>query len=258
MDPITTIDGVITQLDDIIEWSIAHESRIGYFAALYRRMTMAVKQQIIENSFQDGKRMEQLDIIFASRYMLAWEAYINKKSCSNAWHTVFDTAQNSELIVLQHLLLGVSTHINLDLCIAAAQCCPGDSIFSLQSDFEKINDIIETQTQLVQNILCQMWPPLKLFTDISNNREKDVLNFSIATARKCSWANAIVLANTDSTFSAGHISEIEKMVVDLSKKIINPGTWMEFLLKPVRMMEDPDVDKLIGLLNGQPGIVVLK
>jgi hypothetical protein len=193
--------------------------------------------------------MEQLDIIFASRYMLAWEAYINKKSCSNAWHTVFDTAQNSELIVLQHLLLGVNTHINLDLCIAAAQCCPGETIYALQTDFEKINDIIEIQSQLVQDTLNNIWPPLKLFSDISNNREKDVLNFSIATARKCSWANAIVLANTDKNVSAGHISQIDTMVTDVAKKIIEPGIWMEFLLKPVRMMEDRDVDKLIELLK---------
>jgi hypothetical protein len=249
MDPITTIDGVISQLDDIIEWSIVHKSRIGYFAALYRRMTIAVKQQIIENSFQDGKRMEQLDIIFASRYCGAWEAYINKQPCTNAWHTVFDATQNSSLIVLQHLLLGVNTHINLDLCIAAAQCCPGETIYALQTDFEKINDIIEIQSQLVQDTLNNIWPPLKLFSDISNNREKDVLNFSIATARKCSWANAIVLANTDKNVSAGHISQIDTMVTDVAKKIIEPGIWMEFLLKPVRMMEDPDVDKLIELLK---------
>jgi hypothetical protein len=249
MDSITTIDGVISQLDDIIEWSIVHKSRMGYFAALYRRMTIAVKQGIIENFFQDGKRMEQLDIIFASRYWVARDAYLNKQSCPNAWQTVFDATENSSLIVLQHLLLGVNTHINLDLCIAAAECCPGDSIYSLQSDFEKINDIIETQTQLVQNILCQMWPPLKLFTDISNNREKDVLNFSIVTARKCSWANAIVLANIDKNLSAGHISQIDAMVTGIAKKIIAPGIWMEFLLKPVRMMEDHDVGKLITLLK---------
>lgn len=249
MNPITTIDGVIAQLDDIIARSIAGQSRIGYFATLYRRMTVAVKQGIIANEFQDGKRMEQLAIIFASRYFVAWEAYTEKQPCSNAWQNAFDASLNSDLIVLQHLLLVINTHINLDLCIAAAQCCPGNSIYSLESDFEKINDIIENQSQLIQDTLCGIWPPLKLLTSISNNQEKAVLNFSIATARKCSWANAIVLANIDEAEKDSHISQIDSMVVDLGQQIIDPGIWMEFLLKPVRMMEDSDVGKLIGLLK---------
>ncbi len=249
MNSITTIDGVIAQLDDIIEWSFSNKSRLGYFATLYRRMTAAVKQAIIANEFQDGNRMEKLDIIFASRYFAAWDAYIKKQPCSNAWQTAFDACQNSELIVLQHLLLGINTHINLDLCIAAAQCSPGNSIYGLQPDFEKINEIIETQSQLVQDTLCNIWPPLKLLAGISNNQEKAVLNFSIVTARKCSWANAIVLANTDNTLKNSHISQIDNMVVELDNQIISPGIWMEFLLKPVRMMEEPDVDKLIELLK---------
>ncbi len=42
MNPVTTIEEVITQLDTIIEWSLARKSRVGYFATLYRRMTVAV------------------------------------------------------------------------------------------------------------------------------------------------------------------------------------------------------------------------
>ena len=249
MNPITTIDGAIAQLDDILEWSMANKSRVGYFAMMYRRMTVAVKEGILANKFQDGKRMENLDIIFATRYFDEWKAYRNNQSCSKAWHITFDAFQNSELIVLQHLLLGVNTHINLDLCIAAAQCCPGDSIYALQADFEKINDIIETQSQLIQDSLSKIWPPLKLLTDISNNKEKAILNFSIVNARKCSWANAIVLANIDDTLKTDHISQIDNMVVGLANRIINPGIWMEFLLKPVRMMEGAEISKMIELLK---------
>ena len=249
MNPVTTIDGVIAQLEEIIQWCVVHKSRMGYFATLYQRMTIAVKQAIIANEFQDGKRMEQLDIIFASRYFEAWNCYINHQNCSHAWQTAFKATDDPNLIVLQHLLLGINTHINLDLAIAAADCCPGDTIYNLQTDFIKINDIIEAQSQLVQNSLTNIWPPLKLFADISNHREKAVLNFSIETARKCSWANAIVLANIAGDERLGHISQIDSMVVDLARQIISPGVWMEFLLKPVRMMEDTQVDNLILLLR---------
>lgn len=249
MGPITNIKEVITQLDSIIQWSINNKSRIGYFATLYRRMTVAVQQGIINNSFQDGKRMEQLDVIFANRYFAAREAYINKQPCSDAWCTAFDACENSDLIVLQHLVMGINTHINLDLCIAAAECCPGDKIYALQSDFEMINAIIEGQSQLVQTSLSNIWFPLKFITSISNKEQKAVLNFSIATARKCSWANAIVLANANDDLKKGHISQIDNMVVELGKKIDHPGFWISLLLKPVKLMESRDVAKIIGLLQ---------
>jgi hypothetical protein len=249
MNEATTIAEVISQLDDIIEWSISNKSRIGYFATLYRRMTVAVQQGIINNIFQDGKRMEQLDVDFANRFFFAWNAYSNKQPCSSAWTLAFDACDNSGLIVLQHLILGINTHINLDLCIASSECCPGDKIYDLESDFNKINEVIATQSQLVQDTLCKIWFPLKVLNDIGNKQEKAVLNFSIETARSCSWANAIVLAHIDGQMKNQQISIIDNTVVDLGKKIINPGFWMNLILKPVLLMESKDVSKIIGLLK---------
>jgi len=70
MKPVTTIDGVIAKLEETIQWCLVHKSRIGYFAMLYQRMTVAVKQAITANEFQDAKRMEQLDIIFDVRIVM--------------------------------------------------------------------------------------------------------------------------------------------------------------------------------------------
>jgi hypothetical protein len=42
MLPAKNITEVITHLDDIIDQSIAKKSRAGYFACLYRKMTVAV------------------------------------------------------------------------------------------------------------------------------------------------------------------------------------------------------------------------
>ena len=52
----TTVDGVIEQLETIIDESIASQSRLGYFAALYKRMTMAVRDGIRDGKFQDVTR----------------------------------------------------------------------------------------------------------------------------------------------------------------------------------------------------------
>jgi hypothetical protein len=36
---------VIQQLDDIIDWALSKKSRLGYFAALYRKVTLKVKEE---------------------------------------------------------------------------------------------------------------------------------------------------------------------------------------------------------------------
>ena len=73
--PVNTIDEVIAALDAIIQRAWEEHSRIGYFAALYRRVTRAVSDGISQNQFSDGPLMERLDVVFASRYLDALAAY---------------------------------------------------------------------------------------------------------------------------------------------------------------------------------------
>lgn len=77
-----TIPEVIAQPDKIIDWSMQHKSRMGYFASPYRHMTIAVKNKIGNKRFVDGSRMEQLDVNFANRYLEAWEAYTTQKNAA--------------------------------------------------------------------------------------------------------------------------------------------------------------------------------
>jgi len=239
---------VITHLDAILALSKKHQSRIGYFAALYRRMTIAVQIGISENAFSDGKRMEHLDVMFANRYLQAWEAYTNKQQCTNAWCASFDACKNNDLVVLQHLLIGINTHINLDLGIAAADACPGEKIYDLQTDFEKINNVITSIMQAVQDDLSEIWFPLKTLTRLTNNRHEAVLNFSINNARKASWANAIALAAVQGEARKNYINMIDNTVVKLTQRIMNPGFAANFMLKPVLLMEDKNVGKNIDFL----------
>lgn len=244
-----SITEVISHLDNIIAWSQLNQNRIGYFATLYRRMTIAVQQGIQNSSFEDGSRMEQLDVIFANRYLQAWEAYINKQKCTNAWGKTFDACNSNNLIVLQHLILGINTHINLDLAIAAAQTCPGEKIYALQGDFEKINGVIASISQDVQDKLAGIWFPLRLLKKFSNKREEAVLNFSINAARKTSWANGVALALVQGQAHSNYIDMIDNSVVNIASRTIQPGLMVNFILWPVRMMESKNVGKIIDILK---------
>jgi hypothetical protein len=83
--PPTTIDEVIEQLGSIIARSIQEQSRLGYFAARYRKVTIKVKEGIAEGRFDDGPRMERFDVTFANRYLGALNQFRNDKQPGSCW-----------------------------------------------------------------------------------------------------------------------------------------------------------------------------
>lgn len=242
----TTIDEVIDQLEIIIVNCKKQSSKLGYFACLYRKMTMAVKQGIANQLFEDGPRMEKLDVIFASRYLTAYNEFTHNLPATQVWQAAFEAAANNDYIVLQHLLLGINAHINLDLGIAAAQVCAGKNINALQNDFEKINDIISNLTNGMKNDLAEICFPVRFLNDIKE--EKVVLTFSIATARKAAWSNALVLSIMDTDQQIAHIQTLDLQVSKISKGILKPGYFVNLFVKIVGFFESPIINKNIDYL----------
>src|SRR5215510_8183603 len=100
-----SIDGVVDCLTDVVNWARESSSRLGYFAALYRKVTVRVREGIAKGQFENGARMEQLDVTFANRYLQALIDLRNGSMPSQVWAYAFESAQSYWPIVLQHLLL---------------------------------------------------------------------------------------------------------------------------------------------------------
>lgn len=185
----TTIDEVIDQLETIITESEATRDRIGYFAALYHKVTVRVKQGILTHEFEDGARMEKLDVLFANRYLAAVQQFRNKEQTSGSWQTAFEASRKRSVLVLQHLLLGMNAHINFDLGIAAVETAGTNDIRSIRADFNSINTIIGSLIFEVMNELNRVSPLLSLFGFHATN-ESILIQFSIANARDGAWSFA--------------------------------------------------------------------
>jgi hypothetical protein len=245
----TTIQEVIRELEQIISYCKNAGNRQAYFAALYKAMTQTVRQALDSGYFSDASRMEKLDVLFAGRYIEAWHCNRNNQSCSSSWKTAFGACDNPHLVVIQHLLLGINTHINLDLAIAAAATSPGEEIFDLEADFVKINTLIASLTDVVQARLEQIWWPMRFLKRVVNGQEKAVINFSISTARQTSWANAVALAACPGEAATNYISGMDLVVNSVAQRIIEPGTFTKLVLTPVRWFEYRDINKITDLLN---------
>jgi hypothetical protein len=247
--PYQNINAVIADLQSIVSYCKKNNLRAGYFAALYLRMTQAVKEGIQNGVFEDNQRMEQLDICFAERYTDAWKCFTTQQPCTQSWQYTFNSTTNNNNIVLQHLLLGINTHINLDLAIAAATIAPGSKINSLEKDFNVINQIIAALIDDVQECLSQVWPPMRFLARIINGRHEAVLNFSIDKARATSWSNALLLANMTEGQKSQHIAAMDHLVKKLAGKIEQPGPWAIYLLKLIRKTEFDVPARTIGLIE---------
>ncbi|WP_418602501.1 DUF5995 family protein [Hwangdonia sp.] len=215
-----TIDEVIDILGDIIESSRNDESTLGYFACLYQKVTISVKDKLHTNYFDDDARMEQLDVLFANRYLLAYADYKQGKPITKSWDMAFQASSNNSLIVLQHLLLGMNAHINLDLGIAAAEISDASSINTLHSDFNKINAVLASLVEEVQEDLSKIWPTLVKILKFANKVDDFFINFSMSIARDGAWKFANELVAQKELKSREHYMALrDDKIAALSKSI---------------------------------------
>src|SRR5688572_2200714 len=104
-----------TSFDNILYWGIKNRNRNAYFAALYKNITQRVSKAIANREFEDNERMRLFVQHFAEYYIDAFHKYSNNQlEKENPWYDVFEIG-NQKLSVVQHMLLGVNTHINYDL-----------------------------------------------------------------------------------------------------------------------------------------------
>jgi hypothetical protein len=243
-----TIDHVVDKLTEVIDWSRKSESRLGYFAALYRKVTVKVREGIANGFFDDGERMERLDVIFANRYLAAFEAYRNDERPTRSWEYAFRVSEQWWPIVLQHLLLGMNAHINLDLGIAAARTVPAAELSQLRDDFNRINTILAGLVGEVQNELAQIWLFLRILNRYLGDVETAIIDFSMERARDHAWSVAERLAPMS---EAGQIREIEMLdehVTTFAHVIRHPGIIGSAVNQLIRVGERGSIVRKIDIL----------
>lgn len=218
------IEDVITIMDDIVAECEREGSRMGYFAALYRTVTLIVKQRCDEGFFEDNDRMRCLDTIFANRYFAAYYAYRDAQTPSQSWEVSFLASQKRRLIILQHLLLGMNAHISLDLGIAAAEVAEGDMSPSLERDFNRLNNILAGLIDTVQAQVASVSPLLKVGDWLAWRFDELVVSLGINEARDAAWSFANELAPLDANGRISIISTKDAQVAAMST-IIGSVAW---------------------------------
>ncbi|MGH9834934.1 MAG: DUF5995 family protein [Blastocatellia bacterium] len=248
--PARTIDEVITRLTDIIAFARQKPSRLGYFAALYRKVTISVKEGIRHGHFEDGARMERLDVNFANRYLEAYELHRKGELPTASWQISFDAAEHWRPIILQHLLLGINAHINLDLGVAAVETCPGDQLLPLKHDFDEINRVLADLVQPVQDEIGEVSPWIGFLEKIDPSAGDAIINFSMDRARASAWNFALRLNSMEGDERIAAVKERDLDVAALGRLVYKPGRFVLPLgLLAIRLRESNDIARVTDALS---------
>ena len=249
--PAESIEDVLDRLDAIILRARREHSRAGYFAALYRNVTVCVQRGVAAGRFADAARMARFDVVFANRYLDAEESYRSARPLSGCWRVAFDAAKRWSPLVLQHLLLGMHAHLTLDLGVAAAEVAPGRALPTLQQDFLEVGRLLGEMIDDVQHRITAVSPWMGMLDRLGQRNHEEICGFSLRRARDFAWGVAGRLAPLDAPSRAHEIVAADTLATALATRIHSPGRKARVALLGVRLGEETDVARVIDALGGR-------
>lgn len=247
-DAITQIEHVLPALDDEIASGVAGNHRWVLFTAVYREVTLAVQSGIHAGTFDDGPRMSRFDAVFARRYLVALDAYRDGDKMLRSWTKAFRASERDDLTALQHLLLGLNAHINVDLGMSVAEA--GITPEAFRDDFARINDILARMMDAVQEALNSVSPLLHTLDKLAGGLDERLGVFVIERARAQAWS-AVLLARYLPTARRPMLeSVLDAAAAELARRIADPGLPVSAVVHLVRRSENWSVPGIVDVLSG--------
>jgi hypothetical protein len=251
--PASNVAEVLERVDAVVAWSIANASRLGYFAALYKRITRAIGAACDAGDFEDGPRMQRLDATFANRYFAALNgtfALGPHPAPSQCWGVAFAAARSGDPVIVLHMLAGVNAHIALDLGVAAAQTAQPGPLEALHADFNMVNQILARQVKVVLDEIDSVSPVLAALYDLFDKLEIGTIDESLVLFRDGAWGFASVLAAELGALHPPTIAARDLEVSLFGRLMLAPPKPFASIVRAIALQEKPDVAKNITALDG--------
>ena len=215
-----TLDDVVGDLTVIVGDARQRGSCTGLFASMYRSVTCEIRDTVRSGGFfSDDVRMEHLAVVFADRYIDAYHGYQDGEETTESWRLAFEYSEAARRrMILQHLLLGMNAHINLDLGIATADVVP-DHLPTVYADFLRINEILFQMVDDLQANLGAVSPRMSWFDRLGLGADEAFMRLGIRTARDMAWRLAEHIVETDSEYRMEVIAERDQDTAQLAQAI---------------------------------------
>jgi len=244
----TSLDATLLRLDRIIEDACTERSHLGVFPAMYRSVTSGVRDAVRTGGFfDDDERVEHLTVVFADLYFEAYDHYRGRNPAAQCWGVAFETAEAPHRrMILQHLLLGMNAHINLDLGLATVAAA-GDDLTAVQADFVRVNEILFQILDGLQEGLGDVSPRMSLLDRFGGSWDERMMRVGIRTCRDLAWRFANRLAAADDRNAVTTARDVDAAWV--AKAMLRPWSPVNIAARLVVRAETRDVPMIVAALN---------
>ena len=248
-----TFDSCLGQFEAVIERSRREQDRVGLFAAMYAGVTRSVRAGCRDGTFTEPLRMERFVTAFADHYFVAHDVWRDGQRAAAVWTSAFEAAQRWRPIVLQHLLLGMNAHINLDLGAVTAELAGSpEALPALRPDFDAVNDVLATMVDPAQRALSAASPWFGLVDSLGARSDEAVINFSLRRARQQAWSLAERLVALPTDQQAAEIDRVDRAVDVVAHRILRPGAALSTGMLVVRLREPWRATRALELVTAGP------
>jgi hypothetical protein len=251
--PPRTIDDVLAALRSVVDDAARDGDRIGLFAAVYRQVTDTIARGIADGLFDDADRLSRFDAVFAGRYLTALETWRDGRDPGRSWRLAFRATEDGDLVLVQHLVLGINAHINLDLAVAAAQTAPGGEITGLKDDFERINDVLIDVLCDLQGALDGLSPLLGGLDVVLGRIDEEIFGFKLQRARAEAWEAAVLLAGQAGEAREATVRMLDRYAYGVGRLVLAPPFPIPAALQVVRFAERVEIPEAIARLDAALG-----
>ncbi|HEY8706210.1 MAG TPA: DUF5995 family protein [Gaiellaceae bacterium] len=237
----STVPEVIERLR-VIEAAVPRSDGVACFARLYRQVTEGVNAELGNQSFDDGRFLERLDICFAGLFFSALDAYGHDPAgVPSAWMPLFAQRSRRGVTPLQFALAGMNAHINRDLPVALVTTCH-DLGLDLregspeQADFERINVLLGQVESRIKRLYLSGWLALVDRAVHRFHRIDDVVAmWDVGRARDAAWTNghALWVLRDEPQLASEFLEVLDRMVGLASRGLLVPAD--SFLQKLARV-----------------------
>ena len=245
----STISEVLQELQTIIKESIATNDARGIFAYVYYRTTIEIKKAIEAAEFADNEGLHYFDVTFANFYLKAYRQFVKGEDCSLVWKESFEGCK-TRLTIIQHILLGMNAHINLDLGLSTAFIAKDKDIQKLEADFLKVNTVLARIVDDLQNRLARVSPLFFLVDWLGQNSDEKLINFSMQKARAQAWRLALDLHKLDEGAFAKKQKSADQAFALFAQQIRKPNLRiLRWILLFISWFEEKNVARVIEKLE---------
>lgn len=224
-----SVEDVLAILGRALETARAENTADGYFPLVYSWETTDIAAAAAE--FEAPDELRRMIVVFANRYFDARQKFRAGEATTKTWDLAFRAARSSSALVVQHLLLAMNAHINVDLPIVAAETGIG------LADYTRVDTILQRGIERIQEALNRTTLVLRLLDLVGGDFDEMFAAWSLKAARRHAFELASRLRVASEAERPRLIAQADETAFRLGQRLIAPPLRDRLLLAAIRLTE---------------------